>query len=172
MRCWRQRAIKQRAVNKTDIGRLNRTRCDIADRFDWSLRLPQTPLFRNLPVEDVLAARRRDTHRTPRLRRLDERDLVAAVWTSDLPHHKVIARIHRAEFDFLVRKNHDDPVSEVDNYLLLGIHTPGRELFELAKIWLPTPGGGIAGVNVNRDQLAVRLHAQDELAFAGAPLLA
>jgi hypothetical protein len=34
------------------------------------------------------------------------------------------------------------------------------------------PSGGIAWINVNRDQLAVRLHTQDHLAFIGAPVLA
>src|SRR5215472_15633277 len=127
MRYWQQRAI-----DKTDIGQRSRTRCNIADRFYRSLRLHDAPFPDLAIIEGIFAALHLDNSSNSGLRSLDECDPVAAIRATDLPHHKVIARIHRADLDFFVRKDHDDPISDVDNYLLLGIHTPGRELFELA----------------------------------------
>src|SRR5258708_6341411 len=84
----------------------------------------------------------------------------------------MIARIHGADLDLLVREDHDDAILDVDDHPLIDVCPFDRELLERHKIRLPAPGGGVARVDVYRNQLAVRLDAQDELAFARAPLLA
>src|SRR5258708_32292639 len=83
----------------------------------------------------------------------------------------MIARIHGADLDFLIRKDRDDAVLDVDDHLLVDIGPLDRELLERPKIRLPAPCRGVARLDMNRDQLAVRFHAQDELASARPPLL-
>src|SRR5258707_3286351 len=83
----------------------------------------------------------------------------------------MIARIHGADLDFLIRKDRDDAVLDVDDHLLVDIGPLDRELLERPKIRLPAPCRGVARIDMNRDQLAVRFHAQDELASARPPLL-
>src|SRR5258706_9624583 len=82
----------------------------------------------------------------------------------------MIARIHGADLNFLIRKDRDDAVLDVDDHLLVDVGPLDRELLERPIIWLPAPGAGVARIDMNRDQLAVRFHAQDELASARAPL--
>src|SRR5215471_5235615 len=84
----------------------------------------------------------------------------------------MIAGIHGADFDFLVGKDHDDAVLYVNDHLMPGLLSVDCKLSKLLKIRFSAPSGGIAWINVNRDQLAIRLHTQDHLAFIGAPVLA
>src|SRR5713101_4227085 len=103
---------------------------------------------------------------------LDERDPIATIRAADFAHHQMIARIHGADLDFLIRKDRDDAVLDVDDHLLVDVGPLDRELLERPKIRLPAPRSGVARIDMNRDQLAVRFDAQDELASARAPLLA
>src|SRR5882672_10962849 len=103
---------------------------------------------------------------------LDERYPIATIRAADFAHYQMIARIHGADLDFLVRKDRDDAVLDVDDHLLVDVGPLDGELLERAKIGLPAPRGGIARIDMNRDQLAVRFHAQDELTAARPPLLA
>src|ERR1700751_3108653 len=84
----------------------------------------------------------------------------------------MIAGIHGANFDFLVGKDHDDGALYVNDHLLAGLQSVDRKLPELLKIRFAAPSGGVAWINVNRDQLADRLHTHDHLAFIGPPVLA
>ena len=59
-----------------------------------------------------------------------------------------------------------------NDHLPVGVRPIDCKLLELLKIRFATPIGGIARINVNRDQFAVQLHTQDHLAFVGAPQLA
>jgi hypothetical protein len=103
---------------------------------------------------------------------LDERDPIAAVRATDLPHYKMIAWIHCADLDFLVGKDSDDPIPDVDNHLLVDFSPLGREMLERPKKRLAAPGCGVAWIDMNRDQFAIRFHPEDELASARTPLLA
>jgi hypothetical protein len=103
---------------------------------------------------------------------LDESFPVSAIGTADFSNHEMIAGIHGADFDFLVGKDHDDAALYVNDHLPVGLQPIDCKLLELLKIRFATPIGGIARINVNRDQFAVRLHTQDHLAFVGAPRLA
>jgi hypothetical protein len=103
---------------------------------------------------------------------LDESFPVSAIGPTDLPDHEVIAGIHGADFDLFVGKDHDDAALYVNDHLLVGLQPVDGKFLELLKIRFATPSGGIARINVNRDQLAVRLHTHDQLAFIGAPRLA
>src|SRR5712671_4914240 len=103
---------------------------------------------------------------------LDERYPIAAIRAADFAHHQMIARIHGADLDFLVRKNRDDAVLDVDDHLLVDVGSLDRELLERSIIWLPAPRSGVARIDMNSDQLAVGFHAQDELAATRPPLLA
>src|SRR5262245_56144704 len=101
---------------------------------------------------------------------LDEGDPVAAVRAADFTHHQMVARIHDADLDFLIRKDRDDPVFDVDDHLLVGLGPLEGELLERSIIRLPAPRSGVARIDMNRDQLAVRFHAQDKLTAARPPL--
>jgi hypothetical protein len=50
-----------------------------------------------------------------------------------------------ADLNFLVRKDHDDAIPDVDDHLLIDIHPFDRALLERPKIRLPAPGGGVVG---------------------------
>src|SRR5258707_12707054 len=103
---------------------------------------------------------------------LDEGYPIATIRAADFAHHQMIPRIHGADLDFLVWKDRDDAVLDVDDHLLVDVGPLDRELLERPEIRLPAPRGGIARIDRNRDQLAVRFPAQDELASARPPLLA
>src|SRR5215472_418820 len=103
---------------------------------------------------------------------LDECDPIATVGAADFAHHQMIARIHGADLDFLVGKDGDDAVLDVDDHPLLDVDPLDRELFERAKIRLPAPRRRVARIDMDRDQLAVRFDAQDKPAAARTPLLA
>src|SRR5882762_11769294 len=103
---------------------------------------------------------------------LDERYPIATIRAADFAHYQMIARIHGADLDFLVRKNRDDAVLDVDDHLLVDVGSLDRELLERSIIWLPAPRSGVARIDMNSDQLAVGFHAQDELAATRPPLLA
>src|SRR5215467_4814720 len=81
---------------------------------------------------------------------LDEGDPIATVRAADFAHHQMIARIHGADLDFLVRKDRDDAILDVDDHLLVEVGPLDRELLERAKIWLPAPGHGVVWVDMNR----------------------
>jgi hypothetical protein len=93
------------------------------------------------------------------LRGLDERFPIATVRSTEFPNDEMIAGIHGADVNFLVWKDHDDPVLDVDDDALIGVDSFDGELLELVKIRFAPPGHGVARVDVNRDQLSVRFHA-------------
>src|SRR2546428_9232440 len=101
---------------------------------------------------------------------LDEGDPIAAVRAADFAHHQMIAGVHGADLDFLVRKDRDDAVLDVDDHLLVDVGPLDRELLERPKIRLPAPSGGVARIDMNCDQVAVRFPAQDELTAARGPI--
>src|SRR5215468_2527729 len=103
---------------------------------------------------------------------LDEGDPIAAIRAADFAHHEMIARIHGADLDFLIRKDRDDAVPDVDDHLLVDVGPFDGELLKCPKIRLPAPRRGVARIDMNRDQLAVRFHAQDKFTAARPPLLA
>src|SRR5258708_19368195 len=102
---------------------------------------------------------------------LDEGYPIATIRAADFAHHQMIPRIHGADLDFLVWKDRDDAVLDVDDHLLVDVGPLDRELLERPEIRLPAPRGGIARIHMNRDQLALRFHAPDELASAPPPPL-
>src|SRR5260370_10731377 len=93
---------------------------------------------------------------------LDEGDPIATVRAADFAHHQMIARIHGADLDFLIRKDRDDAVLDVDDHLLVDIGPLDRELLERPKIRLPAPCRGVARIDMNHAQLATRFHAYYE----------
>src|SRR5882724_10137398 len=60
--------------------------------------------------------------RSGRLGDLDERLPIPAVRAADFPDDEMIAGIHGADLDFLVRKDHDDAVLDVDDHLPVDVH--------------------------------------------------
>src|SRR5262245_48807212 len=83
----------------------------------------------------------------------------------------MITRVHGADLDFLIREDRDDAVLDVDDHLLVDGGTLDRELFQCAKIRLPPPGCGVAWIDMNSNQFAIRFDAQDEFASVRAPLI-
>ena len=47
---------------------------------------------------------------------------ISAARAHQFSHHKVVARIHSAHVNFLVRKDDDDSIFNVNGHLLLGIY--------------------------------------------------
>src|SRR5258707_1258444 len=84
----------------------------------------------------------------------------------------MIAWIHRADLDLLVRKDREDAIPDVDDHLLIAVSPLDGEVLERPEIRLAAPCGGVAGIDMNRNQLAVRFYPQDEFAPGRAPLLA
>jgi hypothetical protein len=101
----------------------------------------------------------------------DECYPIASVRAADFADHQMIARVHGADLNFLVRKDCDDAVLDVYDHLLVDFGPLDRKLLQRAKIRLAAPCGGVARIDMDRDQFAVRFHPQDELASARAPLL-
>ncbi len=93
--------------------------------------------------------------------RLDERDPIATVRAAHLAHHQMIAGIHGADLDFLIRKDRDDAVLDVDDDLLVGVGPLDRKLLERAKIGLAAPRGGVARIDcTNYDTRLVAARTQ------------
>lgn len=103
---------------------------------------------------------------------LDERHPVPTVRAADFAHDQMIARIHGADLDLFVGKNHDDAVPDVDDHLLVAIGALDGQVLERPEIGLPPPGGWVARVDMDRDEPALRFQAEDKLAPARSPLLA
>jgi len=80
----------------------------------------------------------------------------------------MVAGIHRAYVNFFVWKDDDNAIFNVDGDLLIGVHGPRGEYLDLLKKWFATPGGGVARVDVNGDEIALMPH--EHLALVGPPL--
>jgi hypothetical protein len=83
----------------------------------------------------------------------------------------MITGIHGADVNFLVGKDHNYPVSNVNHDPLIDIRAFDREFLQRLKIWLSAPRARITRINVCCDQPAIRLHPQNYLAPVGAPAL-
>jgi hypothetical protein len=83
----------------------------------------------------------------------------------------MITRIHGADVNFLVGQDNNHTILDVNNDALIDIRALDRKLLESLKIWLAAPRARVSWINVCRDQLAIRFHAQDYLASVGAPMV-
>jgi hypothetical protein len=88
----------------------------------------------------------------------------------DVLDYKFVAGAHGIYVDFLVWKDNETSVFHIDDYLLLALNRFVCEFFALPKKWFSTPSHRVAGIDVNREQIA--LHAQEHFTFVGAPLRA
>jgi hypothetical protein len=80
----------------------------------------------------------------------------------------MVAGIHRAHVNFLVWKNDDNAIFNVDGHLLIGVYGTRSEYLDLLKKWLATPGGGVARVDMDCDEVTLMPH--EHPALVGAPL--
>jgi hypothetical protein len=80
----------------------------------------------------------------------------------------MVAWIHCAHVNFLVRKDDDNPIFYVDGHLLLDIDGLCCERLDLLKKRFATPSHRVARIDVNGDQVAFKAH--EHLALVGAPL--
>ena len=101
---------------------------------------------------------------------LDKCHPISAPRAPNVLDHKFVAGIHGTYVNFLVRKDDENSVFDVDDYLLLLVNRFFCEVFELPKKWFSAPSHGVAGIDVNREQIA--LHAQKHFTFVGTPLRA
>jgi len=80
----------------------------------------------------------------------------------------MVAGIHRTHVNFFVWKNDDNAIFNVDGHLLIGVYGARGEYLDLLKKWLATPGGGVARVDMDCDEVALMPH--EHLALVGPPL--
>jgi hypothetical protein len=99
---------------------------------------------------------------------LDEGVPISAARAYEFFDHQVVAGIHRAHVNFLVRKDDGNAISNVDGHLLIGVYGTRGEYLDLVEKWLATPGGGVARVDMDCDEVA--LMPQEHFALVGAPL--
>ena len=101
---------------------------------------------------------------------LDKCHPISAPRAPDVLDYKFVAGIHGTYVNFLVWKDDENSVFHIDDYLLLAVNRFVCEFFELPKKWFSAPSHGVAGIDVNREQIA--LHAQKHFTFVGTPLRA
>ena len=59
--------------------------------------------------------------------------------------HQMVAGIHRPHVNFLVWKDNDDAIFNIDGHLLVGVYGTRCECLDLLKKRFTTPGGGSLG---------------------------
>jgi hypothetical protein len=95
---------------------------------------------------------------------------ISAARAHQFSHNQMVTGIHCAHVDFLVREDDDDSVLDVNGHLLFGVYGARGECLDLSKKRFATPGGGVARIDVDRDEVSFMAH--EHLAFVGAPLRA
>jgi hypothetical protein len=102
---------------------------------------------------------------------LDKRYPISPICTHNLANDQMITRIHGADVNFLVGQDYNHAIFDVNDDALIDIRAPDRKLLEHLKVRLAAPRARVSWINVRRDQLAIRLHAQDYLAPVRAPVV-
>jgi hypothetical protein len=140
--------IKGKTSNSARLAQLRRL-CNFA-QMNWYRR--------RLKIEQSLWARAC----------LDKSLPVSSARAHEFFDNQMVAGIHGTHVNFFVWKDDDNVIFNVDGHLLVGVYGTRGKYLDLLKKWLATPGGGVARVDVDCDEVALMPH--EHLALVGPPL--